>query len=335
MIRIVELGFAVGEEKEEPSPALTDITQQDGERLQVNETMPLARSIFAGYKEFINKYPALADSSGRRFDPEDRSSTAWMLDTMRKSSSEEKTETYSSLQLICLTHSTISPNLLHSHVARIKHELGARKAMPLAVGQAKTLAVFFSLQLIEAWAATSPELPMESTGLLAAVEKRRSPLETYFSKKTLIHDAISFAEVRTGPGAGLKLMKVQVDRPLLDREDEGFDGVLDGGNKEMAERIAASLLETVNGTWGTNADIIAAGPNIKGCFAEQVAEALAKMSGGRVKHVPSLNGFYMATDPLASLHHVNALNDKGLPSLVWSVDQRLSLGAALFEGRAV
>lgn len=332
MIRIVELGFAVGEGQETSSLSSMNTTKQEEGKLY--EKLPLGRSIYASHLEFIKKYPELADSDGRRFDPEDRSAAEWLIEVMRKTG-EDKVASYSSLQLICLAHSTISPNILHAPVARIKHELGARKALPFAVGQAQTLAAFFSLQFIQAWDATSPELPPETAGLLAAVEKRRSPLMTYFSKKNLINNAVSFAEVRTGPGVGLKLMKVQVDRPLLKREEEGFDSVLDDGNKDMADRIAASLLETVNSTLGSNANVIAAGPNIKGYFVEQVAAALAKMSDGRVRHVSSLNGFYMNADPIASLRHLNTLNDKGAPSLVWSVDQRLSLGKALFEGRVV
>lgn len=333
MIRIMGLGFAVGEGREDSSSSTTSATSQDGGSLYY-EKLPLARSIYARQSEFFEKYPELASSNGRRIDPEDRSSAEWLLDVMRKTGGD-KVASYSSLQLICLAHSTISPNILHAPVARLKHELEARKALPFAVGQAQTLAVFFSLQFIQAWEATSPELPPETTGLLAAVEKRRAPLMTYFSKNTMINNAVSFAEVRTGPGTGLKLLKVQVDRPILRKEDEGFDSVLDDGNKDMADRIAASLLETVNSTLGTNANVIAAGPNIKGYFVEQVADALARMSGGRVKHVAGLNGFYLTADPIASLRHVNALNDKSIPSLLWSLDQRLTLGKALFEGRAV
>lgn len=332
MIRIMGLGFAVGEGQEDSSSSTVSTTNQEEGRLY--EKLPLARSVYATQREFLQKYPELASSNGRRIDPVDRSSAEWLLDIMRKTSGE-KVASYSSLQLICLAHSTISPNILHAPVARIKHELEARKALPFAVGQAQTLAVFFSLQFIQAWEATSPELAPETMGLLAAVEKRRAPLMTYFSKNTMINNAVSFAEVRTGPGAGLKLLKVQVDRPLLRKEEEGFDSVLDDGNKEIADRIAASLLETVNSTLGTNANVIAAGPNIKGYFVEQVADALARMSGGRVKHVAGLNGFYLTADPIASLRHLNALNDKSIPSLLWSVDQRLTLGKALFEGRAV
>lgn len=332
MIRIMELGFAAGEGKEESSPSTINTTEQDDGRLY--EKLPLARSIHARYREFVKKYPALAGSNGRRFDPKDRSAAEWLLEVMRKPG-DDRVASYSSLQLICLAHSTISPNVLHAPAARIKHELGARKALPFAVGQAQTLAAFVSLHILEAWEATSPELPPGTAALLAAVEKRRSPLITYFSNNTLINDAVSFAEVRTGPGVGLKLMKVQVDRPLSKREEDGFDSVLDDGNKDMADLIAASLLETVTSTFGSNANVIAAGPNIKTNLMEQVVAALTRMSDGRVRHVSGLNGFYMTADPMASLHHLNALNDKGLPSLIWSIDQRLALGKALFDGRVV
>ncbi len=330
MIRIMELGFAVGEGKEESSPSTINTTKQGEGKLY--EKLPLARSIYANHTAFIKKYPALADSVGRRFDPKDRSAAEWLLEVMRKRG-EDSVASCASLQLICLAHSTISPNVLHAPAARIKHELGARRALPLAVGQSQTLAAFVSLQLLEAWRATSPELPPQAAALLAAVEKRRSPLMTHFSKNTLINDAVSFAEVRTGAGDGLTLMKVQVGQPLLRREEEGFDSVLDDGNKDMADRVATSLWKTVNNSLGSNADVIAAGPNIKGNFVEQVITALAILSGGRVRHVSGLNGFYMAADPIASLHHLNALNDKGLPSLIWSVDQRLAFGTALFNGR--
>jgi hypothetical protein len=335
MIRITTIDFILGGGHDSRSASeASHSSSEDGTASADPAKPPLLASMDIAYKRFAEAHPEIIYDPSRQADIADRGAAEWFLEWMRAVRPEAATAR-KSLQMIALCHSTISAPVLHSPVARIKHELGARSAIPFAVGQAQTLAPFFAIGLLCAWARAQVTLAPNAEALLVAVEKRRPPLLTRFSRKCVIHDAIAMAELRTGPGAGLPLLKVETEAPLLETVEEGFERILDGGNEQLALGIASTLVRAVDSELGSRVRVLAAGPQIPSGLANQINVALDRMTNGRIANRLTSRDFCGAVDPLVALSCANIGNKENLPLLLWSVDQRLALGWAIFTNRGI
>jgi hypothetical protein len=271
--------------------------------------------------------PELVGTNGAVRDADPRSAIEWLLDRLRESGADLGAA-WADLQLICLGHSTVDANVFHAPVARIKHELGARRALPFAVGQCQSLAFFHGLQLLSAWVARSGGSAAASA-LLGTVEKRRAPLIPHVSRRIPISDGVGAALLRFDAGCGLELKALDVAAPPLISEAEGFQCVIDQGDAGHARTLANRLWQSLQAT----PNALCVGPNLRGRLHAQVQSELTLLSRGAALSVEPGEHFFMASDPLVALEHGNAINRDRLPLLLWTIDDRLSVAAAMFTGQ--
>jgi len=290
-----------------------------------NHTPKFILGLEEQFADLLRSHPDILEKNSAIHHTCRQSSVEWLLELIK---TQKPQEDWSDLSLIVLAHSTLDRNIFHSPAARIKYELSARKSMPFAVGQSQTNAFFHALRLLLAWQEDNAE--SRSRVLLGAVEKRRFPLLPHMSVGIPISDAVGFAIFSFTDGPGLSLHSVCVEPALTTVETEGFETLLDHGHDAHAHTLAESLWRLCKTQQGT---VLCAGPNFCDGIAAQIWQKLLKLSSGKILQTPPAEHFFMAADPLLALERAEAHNKDFLPILLWSLDDRLALGAALFYNK--
>ncbi len=309
-------------------PGLVELPQHptDSRSYTLNNKPPLVLEMERRFVEMIEAHPELLGPNEAVHHAPPRTAVEWLLELLNTSTPSDVAN-WADLELIALAHSTLDHDVFHAPAARIKHELKARRALPFAIGQSQSNAIFHALRLLSAWARSGASA--QARALLCTVEKRRFPLVSHMSVGVPISDGVGFAVLSVAEGPGLSLHSVCLEAALMATEAECFETLLDKGHDAHARTLAESLWRCCR---AQRSAVLSAGPNLRGGIAAQVQRKLAELSDGQVLPIPPSEHFFMATDPLVVLERTEACNKNRLPILLWSLDDRLALGAALFEG---